>query len=177
MEIKLLTTPSIVKQNSYINEHVQDSTLKIAMQRAQDLHIEPILGTVLYQKILAGGLAAPYSTLLTTYILPVFFAYCEYEVAPHVTTEIRNQATGKSSNADINAASEQELNYIRSTYKAAAKKYESRLIAHLCDHKADYPEYSENEGHEQLKPMTNKYTRTTIVTGYGEQSDWTKNSH
>jgi hypothetical protein len=169
MEIKLLTTPSIVKQNSYINENVQDSVLKIAMQRVQDMRIEPILGTVLYQKILAGGLAAPYTTLLTTYILPCFFAYCEYEVAPHITTEIRNQATGKSSNADINAASEQELNYIRASYKAGAKKYEARLIAHLCDHAEDYPEYSENEGHEQLKPMKNKYTRTTIINGYGKQ--------
>jgi hypothetical protein len=166
-----LTTAKVVKQNSFIEENVQDSIVTIAMRRVQDMHIEPILGTALYTKILAGvkadDLIAPYTTLLDKYILPTYFAYCEYEVAPHVNTEIRNKAVGKGLDGDISAATETELNYVRASYLKAAKKYEARLIGHLKDACSDdtYPEYKDNSGHEQMKPKQRIYGRSSYING------------
>lgn len=164
-----LCSPAILMDNSFINANVETSVVKIGMLRVQSLYIEPILGTPLFKKILLDiqndSVAGNYITLLNEYILPCFFAYCEFKLAPHINTEIRNKAVGKASDGDVSAASEPELNYIRNFYEKDAKKFEARLIGYLCDDAGTmFPEYIESiTDNEQVAPITKKYGNGTFL--------------
>jgi len=164
-----LCNTALLKEKTFINKNVEDSILKVAMIRTQDLHIEPLLGTVLFKKVLAdikaGEIAGDYATLLEKYVLPCFFAYVEHTLAPHLNTEIRNKAVGKSGDQDIRPASEQELNYILDRYFEQAEKYRSRLVAYLCDNKNLFPELSVNTGNKEDLPPTQDdfYPRTSFL--------------
>lgn len=148
MALNYLVNLDTLKKRSFIDENVEDSILKVALLRVQDLYVEPILGTPLYKAILLkiedNTMASPYTTLMDDYVLPFIFAACEYVASPHINTEIRNKAVGKSSDADIRAGTEAELNYIKREFQDYMEKYESRLINHLIDDNgANYPEYIE----------------------------------
>ena len=51
MALTYFITPSKLKELSFINENVEDSIVKPVIQRVQRLHIEKLLGTPLYKKM------------------------------------------------------------------------------------------------------------------------------
>ena len=165
-------TPALVKESSFIHQNVEDTIVKVGMKLVQDLYFEKIFGTPLYNKIIAlieaGTISGTdYETLMDDYVLPCYFSYCAYELAPHVNTEIRNKAVGKSGDSDISPATETELEYLRNQLRGQAQKYEARLIGHLCDSvEADtYPEYSDYDADkkEQVSPQKKTYLKTSFV--------------
>lgn len=163
MALNYLVNLDTLKKRSFIDENVEDSILKVVMQRVQDLYIEPVLGTPLYKAILDkienGTMASPYTTLMDDYILNYLYACCEYVGVNHINTEIRNKAVGKSSDADIAASSSEDLNYLKKEFYNYLEKYQTRLINHLCDDNGtNYPEYVENTSDlEDVKPKKSTY--------------------
>jgi hypothetical protein len=164
-----LCTAEFLKANSFINNNVEDSIVKVAMQRVQRNNIEPLLGTALYDKLIAdikaGTVAGNYEVLLDEYVLPVYIAWVEYKLAPHQNTEIRNKAVGKSGDNDITPATDTELGRIREQYRNDAKVLENKLIGYLCENNTLFAEYtSGNDGADKVKPNTgHKYGKTSFL--------------
>jgi len=150
-------SPEFLKNNSFVNGNVEDSIVKVAMQRVQRNNIEPLLGTALYNRILDDikndDLAGDYEVLLDEYILPVFIAYCEHKIAPHVNTEIRNKAVGKSGDNDITPATDGELGRLRGHFLNDAKVLELKLVGYLKQNADLFAEYTTgNDGADKIKP-------------------------
>lgn len=163
MAVNYLVNLDTLKRRSFIDENVEDSILKVVLQRVQDLHVEPVLGTPLYRAILdkieSNTMAAPYTTLMDDYILPYLFACCEYVGVNHINNEVRSKAVGKSSDADITASSEDQLNYLKKEFFNYLEKYQTRLVNHLCDDNGQsYPEYKESTADlEEVSPQKRNY--------------------
>lgn len=165
MAVNYMISLDILKRDSFIDENIEDSVLLVVLKRVQDLYIEPILGTPLYNAILDkienDTMAVPYTTLMDDYILPYLYSACELVAVNHLNTQIRNKGVGKSSDEDISAASEQEMNYLKRSFNDFLEKYQAKLIGHLKDSCADdtYPEYSDYDATkaEQVKPKTDTY--------------------
>jgi len=161
----------VVRDNSNLHDNVEGSIIKVSMLRAQDLYFESVLGSPLYDKILAdikaNTVAGDYITLIDKYILPMYFCYVEYMTIPHVLTQIRNKTVGTSNDSDIQSTSEEGMNYLREKALLAARKYEERLYNHLCDDNGVmYPEFIEAPtGTEEVSPTKGRYGSFSYVTG------------
>jgi hypothetical protein len=163
-----LCSPEFLKANSFINGNVEDSIVKVAMQRVQRNNIEPLLGTALYERLIGDiineTVAGDYEVLLDEYVLPVFIAWCEYKIAPHVNNEIRNKAVGKSGDTDITPSTDADLARLRGHYQHDAKALEVKLIGYLKENTELFVEYTTgNDGLDKIKPTGGLYGKTSFL--------------
>jgi hypothetical protein len=132
MNANLITTAK-VKDISYIDKNVEDSILKITIQRVQDNIIQPIIGTSLYKRLLAGIIAndlnSDEDTLLNDYIAPCIASACDYKIIYPNIYKTRNKTVG---------ANRDEL---RNEYRKDFEPYRLALIGFLKDNETLYPEY------------------------------------
>ena len=165
------TTVDTVRDNSNIHENVEGSIIKVSMIRTQALYFESVLGTPLYDKILADikadTLTGNYLTLMDSYILPCYFAYVEYMTIPHVLTQIRNKTVGTSNDSDIQSTSEEGMNYLREKALIVARKYQERLYNYLCeDNGTNFPEFTQSiTDKDEIKPQNGRTGSFSFING------------
>ena len=77
MTTTFIISEAKLRQFTDINDSVDSELIKNAVREAQDIHLQRIIGTLLYNKILseidADTLADPYLTLVTGYIQDFLF--------------------------------------------------------------------------------------------------------
>ena len=142
---------------SYVDSNVQTSLVRVAMVRAQDNYIEPILGTILYKKILAdiqaNTLTGLYETLVNDYVVKYLVPMIEVGLMPHLNVEQRNKAVGTSSDETITSADDKRVYSLIRTTEKEAQVYKRRLVAWLCDNADSLPEYTEaTDTAEEISP-------------------------
>lgn len=153
-----------LKQSTAINGNVDANKLLPAIKTAQQLEIEPILGTDLYDKlsndILNDTLSGDYLTLKTDYIHDILIHYAINYYLPYASYQVTNGGVSKWEGGDnFTSLETSELTILMNKEKAVAESYKKRLLDHLCNNSTLYPEYSTNTG-EDIKP-----TRNTNRTG------------
>ena len=118
---------------------------------AQDLHIEPAIGTDLLTKIqtdLEGGnLVAPYTTLLD-YIKNVLIHYAMVQYLPSAPFIIGNQGIYKKIAENASEIQESELHLMIENERSMAQSYMLRLEKYLCANSTLFPELNTNTNGE-----------------------------
>lgn len=146
---KLIIGTDALTELSYIDTNVDEQLLVISIIRSQDNHIEPILGTPLFKKILSDinsdSLTGTYETLVDEYIVKYLTCMVEMTVIPHINWEIRNKAVGSSSDDTITATDERGAFGLIELIRKEAATYKRRLLGYLCDEYEDgnLPEYGQ----------------------------------
>lgn len=157
MESSLISTDKL-KKRGYIHGNVEDSLLRVLIIRVQDTIVEPITGTPLFKRLLAGidddDLTADEITLMDDYIIPVMVSGCDYRSVNPLTYEIRNKGVGTTKDEHFEPTSESGNVRLKDELKADLQFYSARLIGYLKDNYELYPEYTEcNENFEDLQPQ------------------------
>lgn len=165
MEASLISTDKL-KKRGYIHGNVEDSVLRTLIIRVQDTIVEPVLGTPLFKRLLAGidadDLNADEITLMDDYIVPVMVAGCDYRSVGVITYQIRNKSVGLTQDEHLKAVSESENVRIKDELQSDMNHYKERLIGYLKDNYTLYPEYTECSGnYEDLNP-TKKTVKSNI---------------
>ena len=174
--ILLLSTDKL-KKNTPIEQNVDDSVLKPYIKKSQDTHIQQILGTDLYNKILtdvqAGTITGDYKTLLDDYIQPCLIEWSFYEVLPFISLKITNKSIGRG-NADYLAEADlSDLKYLRNTVRDIAQFYGERIIGYLRQYSNNFPEYSTNSGLDKIVPNSKSYFNGVYLGGgRSKDCDW-----
>jgi len=161
-----------LKQLSLIHGNVEDSILTPTIRIVQDTMIEPIIGTSLYTRLLEGidadDLNADEVLLMDSYIIPVLAMGCNLEAVVMTTYQIRNKATGITSDEFLKGASESEVNRLQDSFRSKSEHYRQKLIKYLKYNSNLYPEYYEyfsnpdsfydclTDGGEGIKPDLGK---------------------
>jgi hypothetical protein len=144
MNANLITTAK-VKDISYIDKNVEDSILKITIQRVQDNIIQPIIGTSLYKRLLAGitanDLNSDEETLLNDYIAPCIASACDYKIIYPAIYKTRNKTVGANRDEIMTNAGTSEATELRNEYRKDFEPYRLALIGFLKDNETLYPEY------------------------------------
>jgi hypothetical protein len=134
-----------LKDNSILNFNVSTDKLKSAIIDAQNIHIEPILGTDLYVKILTdienSSLAGDYATLTEDYIIPALIQYSLYEASLNLSFEWFNGGIAQYSDGSQIPAKLNEIQYLRNQILNKAQYFSERLKCYLCDNSSKFPEY------------------------------------
>lgn len=160
----LFTTPRKIKENSAIQDNVDDTLIVPYIQKSQFTHIHQLLGTDLYEKIIldieSGTLSGNYRDLLIKYITPCLIEWTVYEVMPFIALQLNNKSITKGKSEFSDAGDLNDLKYLRSIVRNQALFHNKRLMEYLMDKSSLFPEYLLNSSIDKIKP-----SRSTSLIG------------
>tara|TARA_R100000541_G_scaffold390_2_gene3310 strand:- start:1336 stop:1827 length:492 start_codon:yes stop_codon:yes gene_type:complete len=140
-------TADYYKRNSVVNLNVDDELIHPQIIKAQNLNIERVLGTNLFDVLIAevtsGAVSDRMVTLLEDYIQPALVEWVTYSGILYFNYKITNKAVVKKSSDNSEASSLNEVNFLRQSVRDDAEYYTDRLAKYLCANEVLYPEYIE----------------------------------
>lgn len=153
--IRFLISATDLKDNGFIHGNVEDKVLSVLIHRVQHNTIRPILGGVLYKKLLddveaynngnspSTPIPANYDTLLNDYVVPCLIPYVEMRATTHLNWKIRNKSVGTANDEHIRSSNRQETKDLVNELETDAIERRNELIKYLCDNTDLFPEYLE----------------------------------
>jgi hypothetical protein len=157
----LLISEDYIKTNSGLNDNIWGDYLTPAIREAQDMRLQTVLGTNLYNSILeqidTNDLKTPYKVLLDDYI-QIFLMYQTIsDLVPIIGVKLANIGVVVSNDEHVQNLSQTDRELVRNYYETRADFYCRRLQQYIAEHYTDYPELTEsdcNRLRENLKSST-----------------------
>lgn len=124
-----------IKDNTAIEQNVDDSKITPYIRKAQNVYIMQLLGESFYNHLVTAvagsSLTAQEDAFIRQYLQPTLAEYAFYEMYPFLGIKTTNKGQSKensefSSNADLN-----EMKYMRNAIKDMADLYSIRLTKEL----------------------------------------------
>ena len=136
-----------VKDNSYLTDGVDDKVVKTALLNCQEQLLEPVIGSKLYDYLIAGinegTLPIAYMNLIVQKIWkPLIHGTC-YMIARNLLWRMTNSAIVQDSNTNSSAISRADLEAMRSDYESSYQHHIKKLQLYLQNNTASFPEYYE----------------------------------
>lgn len=156
---------SDLKNNTTINQNVEQSLLNSSILDAQLLHIQMILGSKLYKKIESlislGTITNPtnsyYKLLLDDYIRPATIQWTLAECVPYIRYKIMNKSISGQSSDNSTPIELEELKYLQAQFINKAEFYTQRIADYLLSNLNHFPEYTQATAIDDIIPSTNAY--------------------
>ena len=146
-----LVKNSIIDGNVDIDKYIQ--FIKIAQQ----IDIQNLLGTDLYNKIsadiVAGTLAGNYLSLVNTYVQPTLIWFAQMNYIPFAAYQIKNGGVFKHTSETAQNVDKNEVDYLVAKAREYANYYSTRLVDYLSFNDNLFPEYNSNTN-EDIDPDT-----------------------
>ncbi len=156
-----------VKKLSFVHDNVENELLRKVLKRAQDMYIEPLLGSSLYNRLLTGiensDLTNDETTLINDYIVIILCIAVELRLSDAGTVEIRNVGTGKATEENFQANTSNEMERTKDMSYKDLTFYKNRLKKYLCDNSTLFPLYRDIS---QIKAegKTNSYSNNFLIS-------------
>jgi len=169
----LIISEAVLRQFTDINDNLDSSLIKNAVREAQDIHLQRIIGTNLYESILAQIDAGPswtnsnYQTLVDSYIQDFLLYAAYYETLEAIYLRPRNNGLLQPNGGENAAAVDRTLfNQKRQSVENKMEYYAERLANYIAEEQALFPELSANTKlYEQWPDYATQY-RSPIVFSY-----------
>ncbi len=150
-----------LKENTTIEDNVDDDKLTPYIYKAQDTHIQQALGSTFYSHlkdaIVNSTLTSDEEVLLRDYIQPCLAEFVLYEVMPFLNFKMTNKAISQENSEFSTSSTLDDLKYLRQTVRDLAEFYLERLIKHLCDYSELFPIYLNPGSDENLEASNKSY--------------------
>ncbi len=142
------------KLMSLTNTNVEDSIVRVTIQRIQRHVLQPVLTKPLYERFLQGiedsDLNPDEILLLEKYIQPYLACECDRKIINNVTYQIRNKAVNKGIDQHTSVVSEGENLRLDNSIRGDIEASRKLLVEYLNENAALFPEYV-----VECKPNTN----------------------
>jgi hypothetical protein len=161
-----IKTTDIIKKTS-MSGSVDSNKFLQFVELAQEIDLQPLLGTDLYDKIgndiVGGVLTGDYKILVDEYIKPLLIQLGMVKYLPFAAYAIGNGGIYKHLPSDSDIVPKEEIDYLIQQHRDFASHYSDRLVEHLCYHaRTKYPEYYTNN-EDDIHPEDNTiYTTWNI---------------
>jgi len=146
--VLLVTNEDIFKYTS-LNGNVDVDKVTPFVKVAQDIEIQEILGTKLYQKILSdvrtSTLTGNYSTLVFTYVQPTLIHYAMADFLQFHGYEISNAGIVRNNPENTQLPDKSEIDTLVKRQRGIAETYRKRLVSYLTYYPQLFPEYTANQ--------------------------------
>lgn len=164
----LLINEEYIKNYTWLNSSVDATLIKPAIMLAQDIHLQQLLGTDLYNAILDGirnnNLTDDLRTLLDNYIMNPVCWWSMYELIPHLYIKMDNGALAVRTSTDTQTISTSDMEGYKQQALQKATFYGNRLIDYLFKHSGTYAQYTSNL-ENQLWSNYRSNTSTVVEIG------------
>tara|TARA_R110001606_G_scaffold7229_2_gene32078 strand:- start:2318 stop:2938 length:621 start_codon:yes stop_codon:yes gene_type:complete len=168
MVTTLLISEAKVRAFSDLNESVDDSLMVNGVREAQDIVIQPIIGTKLYNELILkidnNSVSGSYQTLIDDYIQPALVYASLYNITENIYVRSRNNGlltpTGgeNSVNVDKNMYDQK-----RQSIFNKQQFYADQLSRFLTENLSLYPELGQNTLLYQFVPDYGSQYRSPII--------------
>lgn len=139
-----------VKELSLIDENVDNKLLIPTLRMVQDIYLQPILGTPLYEdfktKITADTTLNSYPTykaLLQDYIKPVLIYYMCMRSIFALRYRLMNKGVLVKNSENSSAADSIELKVLKDEFRMTAESYAELLTKYLKENTSTFPLYDD----------------------------------
>ena len=158
----LLIDMDYIKDNSILDDNVDERLMVDALWTSQREYIKPILGTDLYDDIIAkaaaGTLASNDLILVDTYIAPCLVKYLVFEMTHIIAYKYRNKGVVQQNSENSQSTSFEDLNHLLNRWRDKAEMFGNDIILYLCANTDLFPLYSTNSDIDDIKPISQTFT-------------------
>jgi hypothetical protein len=175
-----------LKENTIIDDNVDSKYLRQSMRRAQEVSIQSVLGSVLYNDMQAELKTdislqnnAPYKTLLDDYIQEAYKWLVLADLPTWLTFKYTNKSIVKKDSDNSTPVEREDLSFVSKTANETAQWYLKRLQEFLCANHVLYPKYGATNGLLDEIPAQgriyrnamylNRPTKFSNIETYGEK--------
>jgi hypothetical protein len=183
MANKLLISENKLKAFTNTNKNVDIDAIRAEIGIAQDIHLQPLLGTKFYDQLL-GQISATGNTfnadeltLVNDYIAPFLIQTAYFEMIPHLHYRTMNRAIVQGEMESATAVDIETMKYLRTIQGQRADFYKMRLQDYLITGRGQnlfpaYNTYSTIDGmipDKSSKYNSPIYLNHTTRYGYSKQ--------
>lgn len=141
----LLTSTEYFKANSVTDTNVPDKIIIQAIQDAQMLFLEPLIGYNLFTKLCVDGfnltLTEPYLTFNQDFVLPFLMKAIEYEAILKIILRETSQGLIKNKNDDKELSTIQDYHLLKGELEEKIDMLGDKILKYLSYNSVDFPEY------------------------------------
>ena len=157
MATALFITREDLVRNSIIDGNVDYDKIIQFVKVAQEIDIQNLLGTDLYNKISAdiisgagggAGLTGNYLTLVNDFVQPTLIWFAQMNYIPFSAYTIAKGGVYKHQAENSQTVDKNEVDYLVAKAREYANYYSTRLVDYLCFNSSLFPEYSSNTNND-----------------------------
>lgn len=141
-----------VKENSEVQDNVEEKLIKRSILTGQDIDIQSLLGTELYEIVLSElynfkhtgtTISTRIKTLVDDYIVPVLLYSVLRDVIPFILMRITPSSVSQNdNNTNSNQTEYKIVSLFRKEYETKYQHYANRLTFYLNENDTTFPEWS-----------------------------------
>lgn len=159
----LFIDENLIKSRTGISDAIDGKQIKPQIKVAQDMYIQPALGSTLYLRLQSGIEAANLSvsekTLINSFITDSLVWYTMSLLPIALGYQFFSKGVLQKTSEESQTPTRADLETISSQYKQTAEFYKQRLIDYLRENYSLYAEYfTPGSGLDVIFPETKAYT-------------------
>ncbi len=166
----LFISESLIKSRTGISDAIDGKQIFPQIKIAQDMFVQPALGSALYLRLQSGveadNLSSSETTLLNTYVTDCLLWYTVSLLPFALGYQFFSKGVLQKTSEESNTPSRADLELISKQYKQTAEFYKQRLINYLRENYLTYSEYfNPGSGYDIIFPETRAYTCPIYLGG------------
>lgn len=166
----LFISQQYLKDKSLINDNTDWELLQPSIIMIQDLKLQQVLGTTLFEdlqnKIIAGTLNSNETTLITKYIQKMLHWYVLMEATTILKYRYTNKGVMVKSSENSQPISETEMKVVKDEWRTIAEQYAELLTKYLVKNSGLFPNYNIYDSSGMLRSKTNLSTGIFLGDDY-----------
>jgi hypothetical protein len=160
MNIYLISEETL-KSESYINDNLDPAMILPSIQTAQDMHLQPLIGTKLYKTLMGmvkdNNIEGYYKVLMDEYIRPFLIYAVLTDIQIPLAFKQRNAGIIQTNNEYVNNSFMNDVQAIKSYYENKMNFYGLRLSDWLKANSNNIKEYCGKDDCSQMKADPHSY--------------------
>ena len=160
MNIYLISEETL-KSESYINDNLDPAMILPSIQTAQDMHLQPLIGTKLYKTLMGmvkdNNIEGYYKVLMDEYIRPFLIYAVLTDIQIPLAFKQRNAGIIQTNNEYVNNSFMNDVQAIKSYYENKMNFYGLRLSDWLKANSNNIKEYCDKDDCSQMKADPHSY--------------------
>lgn len=166
-----LVSETTLKKLTLINDNVDVCYIAPAIEKAQDMGLQPLIGTCLFEKLCklveSGQIGSAdnlvYKTLLDDYVTPYLCQRVMADIQVPLFAKIRNAGIVQSQDQQTQQLTKGDVDYIRADYEYNATFYGKRLTEYLCANSTIYPEWKTRRDVSDMPSDAESYNTSIVL--------------
>ena len=173
----LLMSVASIKERTGLHSNVDEKLVLPIIKVAQDMHIRPLTGSELFDRLLQGidnnNLTTLENGLINNYIADALCWFVMSELTPEMVYQFYNKGVVKKTDTNAQTLSSDEIIAIENKHKRYAEHYAQCLIKYLRQNMNSFPLYLNFASRQDtLKPTNMGYTTSIYL---GQDNDYWDN--
>lgn len=153
----LFISEKFLKDHTALDENIDMKKIRPTIYQCQLQYIEALLGTQLYDDLIAKGIAGTLAgddlILVNNYIADCLTYWCMYELQIPLLFNFRNKSTATNNSEWSSPISTKELDRIESRFKHKAEYFGRKVELYLLANATLYPLYMKSNAIDKLLPQ------------------------